>query len=75
MWKETTTAKQYVKSVLNMQDPAQKSNDLKTVKINWFILLQGEQPRLIDEWQLAPELWDAIRHDVDETAKHLVQLT
>lgn len=66
---KTTTAKQYVKSILNMQDPSQKSNYLKTAKINPLILLQGENPRLIDEWQLAPELWDAIRHDVDEKQK------
>lgn len=66
---KTTTAKQYVKSILNMQDPAQKSNYLKTSKINPLILLQGETPRLIDEWQLAPELWDAIRHDIDEKQK------
>lgn len=66
---KTTTAKQYVKSILNMQDPSQKSNYLKTAKINPLILLQGENPRLIDEWQLAPELWDAIRHDIDEKQK------
>lgn len=63
---KTTTAKQIVKSILNMQDPAQKSNYIKTAKINPLILLQGEKPRLIDEWQLAPELWDAIRYDIDE---------
>ena len=66
---KTTTAKQYVKSILNMQDPSQKSNYLKTAKINPLILLQGENPRLIDEWQLAPELWDAIRYDIDEKQK------
>ena len=66
---KTTTAKQYAKSVLNMQDPSNKANYLKTVKIDPLILLQGENPRLIDEWQIAPELWDAIRHDIDEKQK------
>lgn len=63
---KTTTAKRYSKSVLNMQNPAQKKNYLETAKINPLILLQGDNPRLIDEWQIAPELWDAIRYDVDE---------
>ncbi len=63
---KTTTAKQICKSVINMQDPANKANYLKTAKINPLILLQGDKPRLIDEWQEAPELWDAIRYDIDE---------
>ncbi len=63
---KTTTAKQHAQSVLNMQDPAQKKNYLATAKINPAILLQGETPRLIDEWQLAPELWDSIRQSIDE---------
>lgn len=63
---KTTTAKQIAKSVINMQDPNNKANYLKTVKIEPLILLQGDKPRLIDEWQEAPELWDAIRYDIDE---------
>lgn len=63
---KTTTAKQVAKSVINMQDPSNKANYQKTVKIEPLILLQGDKPRLIDEWQEAPELWDAIRYDIDE---------
>ena len=63
---KTTTAKQIANSVINMQDPNNKANYLKTVKIESLILLQGDKPRLIDEWQEAPELWDAIRYDIDE---------
>ncbi|HQM96003.1 MAG TPA: DUF4143 domain-containing protein [Clostridia bacterium] len=63
---KTTTAKQIAKSVINMQDPSNKANYQKTVKIEPLILLQGDKPRLIDEWQEAPELWDAIRYDIDE---------
>jgi uncharacterized protein len=63
---KTTTAKRIAKSVINLQAPAQKENYLKTVKLEPMILLEGEKPRLIDEWQVAPELWDAIRHDIDE---------
>lgn len=63
---KTTTAKQIAKSVINMQDPNNQANYLKTVKIEPLILLQGDKPRMIDEWQEAPELWDAIRYDIDE---------
>ncbi len=63
---KTTTAKRYSKSDINMQNPAQKNNYLNIAKINPTLLLEGEKPRLIDEWQVAPEIWDAIRNDVDD---------
>lgn len=63
---KTTTAKRYSKSDINMQNPAQKNNYLNIAKINPILLLEGEKPRLIDEWQVAPEIWDAIRNDVDD---------
>lgn len=62
---KTTTALQLAKSVLFMQDPAAKSQNLQLAELNPQILLQGDTPRLIDEWQLAPSLWDAIRFEVD----------
>ena len=64
---KTTTAKQLAKSIINMQNPNNKTNYIKTAQLDPMILLQGEKPRLIDEWQVAPELWDAIRFDIDET--------
>lgn len=62
---KTTTASQIAKSILYMQDPARKRQYLELSEIDPARLLSGEVPRLIDEWQLAPKLWDAIRFEVD----------
>lgn len=62
---KTTTAKQKSKSVLEMQDPDLQEGYLKLAATKPSMLLEGENPRLIDEWQLAPVLWDAIRVSVD----------
>lgn len=62
---KTTTAEQLAASVLYMDDPERKQQNITMSEINPKRLLQGETPRLIDEWQLAPKLWDAIRFEVD----------
>ena len=62
---KTTTAKQKAKSVLEMQDPDLQEGFLKLAATKPSLLLEGENPRLIDEWQLAPVLWDAVRVSVD----------
>lgn len=62
---KTTTAKQIAKSVLYMQHPDKKKSYLTLAEIQPSKLLEGEKPRLIDEWQMAPQLWDAVRFDVD----------
>ncbi len=62
---KTTTALQVAKSSLFMQDPENRSQNLTLAELDPTLLLQGETPRLIDEWQLAPNLWDAIRFEVD----------
>ena len=62
---KTTTAVQQAKSVLYLQDPSRKSQYLRMVQLNPSMLLEGDVPRLLDEWQLAPELWDAVRFEVD----------
>ena len=62
---KTTTAKQKAKSVLEMQDPDLQEGYLKLAATKPSMLLEGENPRLIDEWQLAPVLWDAVRVSVD----------
>ena len=62
---KTTTAKQKAKSVLEMQDPDLQEGYLKLAATKPSLLLKGENPRLIDEWQLAPVLWDAVRVSVD----------
>ncbi len=62
---KTTTAEQAAKSTLYMSDPENEKQNLALVDINPKLLLQGEAPRLIDEWQIAPRLWDAVRYEVD----------
>ena len=61
---KTTTASQMAKSILFMQENI--SQNLEMAEISPVRLLQGETPRLIDEWQLAPKLWDTIRIEVDK---------
>lgn len=63
---KTTTAKQHAKSVLYMNDPKTKSNNLRLAETSIDLLLEGDTPRLLDEWQLAPQLWDAARFTVDQ---------
>lgn len=62
---KTTTAEQVARSVIYMDDPKLKSTYLRLAEIGIEQLLEGETPHLIDEWQLAPQLWDAIRYEVD----------
>ncbi len=62
---KTTTAEQISKSVLYMAKPEDKEQNIMLADINPSLLLNGEVPRLIDEWQLAPKLWDAVRFEVD----------
>ena len=62
---KTTTASILAKSILKMQDPNQSKNYMKIADVNPSLLLEGDNPRLIDEWQMAPALWDAVRSEVD----------
>lgn len=66
---KTTTAKQKATSVLEMQDPDLQEGYLKLADTKPSLLLQGDKPRLIDEWQLAPVLWDAVRVSVDRSSE------
>ena len=63
---KTTLASQQAKSILYMADPDTKNQNLAVAQTNIRRLLQGETPRLIDEWQLAPQFWDAVRNEVDK---------
>lgn len=63
---KTTTGEKHARSVLKMQDPDMREGYLVTAKAKPSLLLKGETPRLIDEWQEAPVLWDAIRTAVDD---------
>lgn len=66
---KTTTASQKAKSILKLQDPDVSLGYLKTAETKPSLLLHGENPRLIDEWQMAPVLWDTVRNYVDESEK------
>ena len=62
---KTTTCEQFAKSALYMADPDTKESNLKMADMNIKALLKGDTPRLIDEWQIAPKFWDAVRYHVD----------
>ena len=63
---KTTLACQHAKSVLYMADPITRNQNMIMAQTNISRLLQGEAPRLIDEWQLAPQFWDAVRNEIDK---------
>lgn len=62
---KTTTCRQIAKSVIFMDEPEFREQNIARAQISPSAILEGEQPRLIDEWQIAPNLWDAIRHRAD----------
>lgn len=66
---KTTTSKQVAKSVLLMDEPNSVQRNLSLAKVQPSVLLEGETPRLIDEWQIAPNLWDAVRFEVDNRGR------
>ena len=63
---KTTTAAHAAGSVLYLQDPRTKEQNLRLATLAPHALLGGPVPRLIDEWQMAPKLWDSIRFEVDQ---------
>ncbi|MBK5246845.1 MAG: ATP-binding protein [Peptostreptococcaceae bacterium] len=62
---KTWTAAKKSKSILYMQDPDTRESNILAARLKPSLLLKGETPRLIDEWQVAPVLWDSVRHEVD----------
>jgi uncharacterized protein len=66
---KTTSAKTIAKSMIEMDEPKNRVSNVNFAKIAPEIILDGEVPRLIDEWQVAPVLWDAVRHEVDRRSK------
>ncbi len=64
---KSTTARQVASSFIEMQNPTTAENNKAIAKSDPGILLSGDKPRLIDEWQDTPAIWDAIRYDVDKT--------
>ena len=66
---KTTTAEMHAKSVIKLQDPDMMETYYGNADVKPSLLLKGEYPRLIDEWQTLPTLWDAIRVSVDKLNK------
>lgn len=66
---KTTTAVQCAGSILYVANPATKQDTLYLAQTDMDKILTGVTPRLIDEWQLIPEIWDAVRFAVDQRAK------
>ena len=62
---KTTTAKQQAKSFISMDRPDMTKQYQQMAEISPNTLLEGETPRLIDEWQIAPNLWNTVRYEVD----------
>ena len=63
---KTTTAEQHSRSVIKLQDPDMREEYVATAAAKPSLLLQGETPRLIDEWQDIPSLWDSVRTVLDQ---------
>lgn len=66
---KTTTAEQHAGSIVYMNDPEHAGTYLALAQNSPRLLLRGDTPRLIDEWQDAPELWDSARFEVDHREK------
>lgn len=64
---KTTTAKQHVNSILDLQNPDTYDSYKELSSFKPSLLLDGEKPRLIDEWQNIPVIWDAVRTSVDNS--------
>lgn len=62
---KTTTAEQIAASTIYLDDPEKQKMYRQTAELNISALLQGDTPRLMDEWQMIPQLWDAVRYEVD----------
>lgn len=63
---KTTTAKQLAKSVLDLGDSSVLRQSAQLIELSPKTLLEGKTPKLIDEWQALPPIWDSIRSEVDK---------
>ena len=64
---KTTTSEQHARSVNYISDPVNLNKNMILAEMNINALLEGEKPRLLDEWQIIPQLWDAVRFAVDHS--------
>lgn len=63
---KTTTGMHHASSIVVLDDPSVAGQNLQLAELDPLLLLEGPTPRLVDEWQLAPQLWDAVRYEVDQ---------
>ena len=63
---KTSTAEQFSNSAIYLDDTENGENNIQIAALNPAVLLEGEPPRLIDEWQLTPSLVDAARWEIDK---------
>lgn len=66
---KTWTSEFHAESEIKLQDPAGNYQNRNLAKMSPLMILQGEYPRLIDEWQDVPEIWDAVRSEIDKTGE------
>ena len=64
---KTTTSEQHAKSINYISDPVNLNKNLILAEMNINALLEGDKPKLLDEWQIIPQLWDAVRFEVDRS--------
>ena len=63
---KTSSCEQEAASALKLRDPDVRQRSLDAAAVKVSLLLRGERPRLLDEWQVIPALWDAVTHEADE---------
>jgi len=66
---KTWTSSYHSNSEVMIGDPAGNFQNRKLAEMNPSLILDGDAPRLIDEWQEVPPIWDAVRHRVDQSAE------
>ncbi|HRT82081.1 MAG TPA: DUF4143 domain-containing protein [Oscillospiraceae bacterium] len=66
---KTWTSSFHANSKIMLGDPAGNFQNRRLAELSPDLVLEGEAPRLIDEWQEVPALWDAVRHKVDQVGK------
>lgn len=66
---KTTTAKLFSKDVVELQNPDLQEKYFNILKVKPSLLLQGNKPLLIDEWQLYPNIWNSVRYEVDKASE------
>ena len=72
---KTTTAHQFAKSVLDLGDSLVLKQSTQMMEVDSKLLLQGETPRLIDEWQTLPAIWDSVRNEIDKRNQNLIDIS